>query len=437
VRLTVVFPEYSHHASYCEILDFRTFGDSVGYWILWSSYRVRLAHCSTPHVLSSQGSAPFVGKALTSDANATIFPDSCVGRQSTGPGVEDVEVPRSGPSQQGIRDAACSAAGIYEEVADGALPYPDRPFWRGKYCLLFNEDFLVHGRAFIQVCFPDEPFDENVLGDTDVGVMYVSENNDLQMTTMRWLLTHVRLEGGRMLSEIILFCCENALSDGSDDGLDGMKKNPYRFNVRRKLLRSDDCSTTKIHQKTSLEEVRKVSSVRCCAEKCCQTFDWEDTVRIRRKFHSGSFAARRKTGYSVVGQLHDLSGKCKKFITLANRDVRENAWYIIHGLSRSAFFLYKSAAKAGLVSGCYGNLEVLRPRAHTIQAEANMMTIINDTADRMPNSTREIGQKRVDNLKILPSACNWDHIRLACNHVNPLQLSPLTALNFLRNIGNA
>jgi hypothetical protein len=112
-----------------------------------------------------------------------------------------------------------------------------------------------------------------VLGDTDVGVMYVSENNDLQMTTMCWPLTHVRLEGGRLLSEIILFYSENALSDGSDDGLDGVKKNPYLFNVCRKLLRSGDCATTKIHQKTSLEEVRKVSSVRCCAEKCCQTFD--------------------------------------------------------------------------------------------------------------------------------------------------------------------
>jgi hypothetical protein len=115
--------------------------------------------------------------------------------------------------------------------------------------------------------------------------------------------------------------------------------------------------------------------------------DWEDTERIQRKFHSGSFAARRETGYSVLGQLHDLPGKRKKFITLANRDVCENAWYIIHGLSRSAFFLYKSAAKVGSISGCHGNLGVLRPRAHTIQAEANMMTIINETAGRMPNST--------------------------------------------------
>jgi hypothetical protein len=145
-------------------------------------------------------------------------------------------------------------------------------------------------------------------------------------------------------------------------------------------------------------------------------------VRIRRKFHSGSFATRRETRYSVLGQLHDLPGNRKKFITLTNRDMYENASYIIHGLSRPAFFLYKSAAKVGSVSGCHGNLGVLRPRVHTIQAEANMMTIINETADRMPNSTWEIGQKRLDNLKILPSACNWDPIRLASNHVSPLEL---------------
>jgi hypothetical protein len=58
-----------------------------------------------------------------------------------------------------------------------------------------------------------------------------------------------------------------------------------------------------------------------------------------------------------------------------------------------------------------------------------MMTIINDTADRMPNATWEIGQKQVDNLKLLPSAYNWDHNRVASNHVSLLKLSPVTALN--------
>ena len=110
-------------------------------------------------------------------------------------------------------------------------------------------------------------------------------------------------------------------------------------------------------------------------------------MRIWRKFHSRSFATKREIGYLVLGQLHILLGKRKNFITFANRDVCENAWYIIYGLLRLAFFLYKSTTKAGSISGCHGNLGVLRPRAHTIQAKGNIMTIINKTTDKMPNLT--------------------------------------------------
>jgi hypothetical protein len=139
MRLTVVFPEYSHHASYCEILDLKTLGDSIGYRILWSGYRVRPADCSTLHVLSSQGSVASVYKLPTSDANASTSPESSVGRQPTGPGVEDIGVPRSGHFQQQIRDVGCSMAGIHVDESAGALPFPDRPFWRGKYYFLLNE----------------------------------------------------------------------------------------------------------------------------------------------------------------------------------------------------------------------------------------------------------------------------------------------------------
>ena len=52
-----------------------------------------------------------------------------------------------------------------------------------------------------------------------------------------------------------------------------------------------------------------------------------------------------------------------------------------------------------------------------------MMTIINDIANKKPNATREIGQRQVDNLKIVPSTYNWDHIRVASNHVSLLELS--------------
>ena len=48
------------------------------------------------------------------------------------------------------------------------------------------------------------------------------------MTSFRWPLGQVRLEGGRLLSEIVTWCSEHGESSGDDLGLDGVRKNPYR-----------------------------------------------------------------------------------------------------------------------------------------------------------------------------------------------------------------
>ena len=55
--------------------------------------------------------------------------------------------------------------------------------------------------------------------------------------------------------------------------------------------------------------------------------------------------------------------------------------------------------------------------AHTIQVEANFMTIIQENADHMPNEFRNIGRKRVKNFLVLPSVLNWDHMRDISNSV--------------------
>ena len=58
------------------------------------------------------------------------------------------------------------------------------------------------GRAKIVVCLSDEPFDEENLGDTDAGVLFLSEG-DLQMTSLWWPLVQVCLEGKRLMSKIV------------------------------------------------------------------------------------------------------------------------------------------------------------------------------------------------------------------------------------------
>ena len=82
-----------------------------------------------------------------------------------------------------------------KESPDEGNANPNQPNWRGRNCDLLNDDMSFFGRAKIVVCLRDELFDEKNLGDTDVGVLFLAEG-DLQMTSFRWPLAQVCLEGG-------------------------------------------------------------------------------------------------------------------------------------------------------------------------------------------------------------------------------------------------
>ena len=199
------------------------------------------------------------------------------------------------------------------------------------------------------------------------------------------------------------WCSEHGESSGDDSRLDGVRKNPYRHIKRHKLSLPFD---SKFKWKLSDSDVQRLSSLRCCKFRCCQTFSWDDMLALRRKFYGSTFEVHREIAYAVQGQLHSLPERWKKYMTLCSCEVCENAWYTIHGVSRSAYHKYKAAALAGRVNGMHGNSGITWPQPHTIQAEANFMTIIQENADRMPNEFRNIGRKRVNNLLVLPSALN-------------------------------
>jgi hypothetical protein len=122
-------------------------------------------------------------------------------------------------------------------------------------------------------------------------------------------------------------------------------------------------------------------------------------MTLRCRYYYSPFESRWDIAYTVQGQLHSVPGRTKKFITMAGNNVYENAWYIIHGVSRSAYHNYKVAARRGFCNGSHGNAGMMRPRPRTIQVEANLMTIIIGNANRMPNECKRgyctSGERRV------------------------------------------
>ena len=344
VTLTKVSTECEGQTAYYGEESMTTLGAAINHRVLWSAYKVRPTEPLCPSCDAAVKEEHIGGPPIhfhldmedqsgsDSDINTTAPADGHGGQSGGAPDKVD------------------------QRDAESVNANPDQPLWRGRICDLLNDDLSFFGKAKILICLPDEPFDEENLGDTDAGVLFFSDG-DLQMTSFRWPLGQVRFEGGRLLSEIVTWCSEHAESSGDDLGLDGVRKNPYCHIKRRKLSLPFDL---KLKWKLSDFDVQRVSSLRCCRFECCQTFSWDDTLILRRKFYGSTFEVRREIAYAVQGQLHSLPERQKKFMTLCSREVCENAWYSIHGVSRSAYHKYKATALAGRVNRMHGNFGITR-----------------------------------------------------------------------------
>ena len=82
-----------------------------------------------------------------------------------------------------LEDEICQGMyGANRENVQNNTTYLDRPFWRGRHCNLLNNDLSFYETAKIVVCLTDETFDEENFGDTNVGILFLS-NRDLQLTS--------------------------------------------------------------------------------------------------------------------------------------------------------------------------------------------------------------------------------------------------------------
>ena len=193
-------------------------------------------------------------------------------------------------------------------------------------------------------------------------------------------------------------------------------KAPYRFIVRK---RSTGDKNSLVTRKTRDLQIRKVSSRDCCLRHCCQFLPQEKTLDIRRRFYLKSFEERREYAISSGGHIHNFDGdENRKVITLDGMEVCIPAWYIIHGISKSAYHTYALMYKEGVLSGDHGNKGVKRPRVGTVQATGTMKAIIDENADQMPHQMRGIGHGRMDTLKYLSAGHNWKRVRTDANEVH-------------------
>ena len=250
VIVTTVNTEYRQQIVYCEESTIDSLGTTTNYRILWSGYKVRPKEPLFPSLNNIVKNEDIDGPPIPLQ-----------------PKVEDIDSTGSEGNLSELKDELCNRVdgarkGVDEvdkEIPNANNPNPNQPHWRGRNYDLLNDDLSFFGKAKIVVCLPDEPFDEKNLGDTKASVLFLFER-DLQMTSFWWPLAQVRLEGGRLLLEIVTWCSEHAESSGDNSGLEGLPNNPYRHIKRQKLSTPVE---SKLKRKSSDMEVQKVSFLRC------------------------------------------------------------------------------------------------------------------------------------------------------------------------------
>ena len=209
VTLTKVSIECQGQAAYCEEESMTTLGAAINHRVLWSAYKVRPTEPLCP-----SGDA-VVKEERISGLPIHLHPD--MEDQSS----SDSDINATAPTDGHGGQSGEAPNMVDQRDAEFANANPDRPLWSGKICDLLNDDLSFFEKAKILVCLPDEPFDEENLGDTDAGVLFLSDG-DFQMTSFRWPLGQVRFEEGRLLSEIVTWCSEHTESSRDDSGLDGV-----------------------------------------------------------------------------------------------------------------------------------------------------------------------------------------------------------------------
>lgn len=147
-------------------------------------------------------------------------------------------------------------------------------------------------------------------------------------------------------------------------------------------------------------EVPNVSSRRCYARGCYQKFDSTDTLRLRQQFYSNSFNCHRALAFAVQGQLQALPRKCKKYITLASKEVCKIAWYNILGITNLSTHVYKKNVAVGHVTLVHDNNGELCLVSHTIQAQAFILQQSSRVVIKCPIS-RDLLVRSVQKTSIL------------------------------------
>ena len=192
---------------------------------------------------------------------------------------------------------------------------------------------------------------------------------------------------------------------------------PYESSRGRK-------NSDKIPKKKALltiKLIRNMSTMSCCSKNYLHHFSHDRIEAQRSEMHvEGSVYHRKHKQLDVHKQIYRNVDR-RDMITLEGIEVYTKAWTTIMGVHKSSFYRYKADALIRKRAEQHKNLGTKKPRTHTLQVIAILQSVLESTADHMPQKslTKEDGEKVI--AMSLPWSFHWNSTLSEINAAN-LQL---------------
>ena len=107
-------------------------------------------------------------------------------------------------------------------------------------------------------------------------------------------------------------------------------------------------------QQCIYESVLLISTKTCCGNQCCQHFDRDLALLIRKKYWEKTFEMRKEYEMTAIRNALQLEG-AQNIVVVEGTAICLEAWRILHSRGKSQFSELKKMVKGGLTDPAHGN----------------------------------------------------------------------------------
>ena len=178
------------------------------------------------------------------------------------------------------------------------------------------------------------------------------------------------------------------------------------------------------------QSINAVASNICCSQSCVQHYLRAKITVLRLHMYDKTTVQFRNPIKRDVHRQFHREATYRNVLTLEDIDICPFAWMKIIGVSSSTFYRNAKFTAAGHVAQNHGNMDLRKPRSHTVLATTTLGAILNRHADHMPHKTCVLPSWEKVVAKVLPAHFKWKvQIPLVDEHLANCALLPLSASN--------